>query len=278
MSQNILSEEFTVNTSRHKLHGKRWNVAPAKAIVCIIHGFGEHLERYNFLAKQFNNHQISCYALDLPGHGKSEGKRGNIRSLNDYMLAIDAMYQEAINDNPEIPVVLYGHSMGGALVARYLLITKLAPEAAVITSPWLELVRSAGAVQTILGQMAMVVGLNSSQKSNLNPEDLSRDRQVAIDYKADNLVHNQITPRTYFALRDNGSYILNMEYELPCPVLLAHGDDDKITETEASVKWAKRHPETITLKIWKGLRHETHNELNKIEVIDFYAKWILDQV
>mgnify|MGYP003630910787 CR=1 FL=1 len=276
MIQSAQGEVFQLETSRHKLHAAKYIAANAKAVVCIIHGFGEHFDRFSYVADRFLENNISCYGIDLPGHGKSEGKRGNLRSLNDYLLAVDIIYGFAIEENAQLPVFLYGHSMGGAIVARYLLVTKVAPKAAIITSPWLELVHNPGALQVILGRMSLVIGYNGTQKSKLNPEDLSRDLSVGKAYLADPFVQDSITPRTFFALQDNANFLLNTEYSFPCPILLAHGTADNITKVTASQKLAKQHPANITLKIWQDLRHETHNEINKNEVTQFYINWILE--
>ena len=69
-----------------------------------------------------------------------------------------------------------------------------------------------------------------------------------------------------------------MNEEFRNPILLAHGTDDKITAIEASRKLASQHPETVLFKEWHNLRHETHNELNKKEVINFYVEWLLEKI
>lgn len=270
-------QEFKLTTSRHELHAVKWEVASPKKAVCVVHGFGEHIYRYTHVASHFNSKEISCYGIDLPGHGKSTGKRGDIRSLQDYMLAIDALIECTIQNNPNTPIVLYGHSMGGALSLRYLLLSKTPPTAALITSPWLTLTQQPNSLQVILGRTALVLGLNMAQPTDLKPEYLSRDMEVGKQYKNDPLILQKITPRTFFGLRDNGNYLLKSDLNFSVPILLAHGDDDPITQFEASAKFAQNHNQTVTFKRWENLRHETHNETTKKEVLDFYAQWILSQ-
>ncbi|RXG15668.1 alpha-beta hydrolase superfamily lysophospholipase [Leeuwenhoekiella aestuarii] len=278
MQEEIYVETFKGQTARHELFGKLWKVPNQKAVVCIIHGFGEHLDRYEHVAQFFNIKKISCYAVDLPGHGKSSGKRGVVRSLQDYILAVDFIYEKAVDENPDTPVFLYGHSMGGGIVLRYLLLTTLPPKGALVTSPWLKLVKNPGAFKIILGRMALTFALNPVQQTKLNPDDLSRDPEVGKAYLKDELVHGEASTRLFFGLNDNGVYLMDKTFDFKAPVLLAHGTADKITNYKASKILASRHQDQIKFKSWKDLRHETHNELNKEEVLTHYTDWILSKV
>ena len=278
MSQELKSTDFKGEIPHYKLFGRSWKASNQKAVVCIIHGFGEHVGRYAHVADFLVQNGISCYAIDLPGHGKSSGKRGFIRSLQDFILAIDYVYEKALDENPDIPVFLYGHSMGGGIVLRYLLLTSIPPAGALITSPWLRLQKNPNALAIVLGRIALNFGFNPVRETKLDPKDLSRDLETGKAYEADELVHHQASLRLYFDLSDNGTHLMHKEFDFRTPVLLAHGTADKITQYEASTKLAEKHQKQIEFKSWPDLRHETHNELNKYEVLRFYTQWILDQV
>ena len=278
MPKTIYTESFNGQTAHHTLFGKVWKAPEQKAVVCIIHGFGEHLERYTHVAQTFCEKGISCYAIDLPGHGKSSGKRGVVKSFNDFIRAVDFLYEKAVSENPNSPIFLYGHSMGGGIVLRYLLLTALPPAGALITSPWLKLVKNPNALQTVLGRVAYNFGINPVQQGALAVSKLSRDLQIGKDYQNDKLVHNRASIALYFGLSDNGAFLMDKTFDFKTAILLAHGTADAITKYEASKLLAKRHPEQIAFKSWQDLRHETHNELNKEEVLEYYSNWILTQV
>lgn len=267
-----------VKTARHTLFTKVLKADQPIAFVCIIHGFGEHSGRYDHVALAFAERQISTYLIDLPGHGKSSGKQGDIKALNDFILAIDALMELGKTENPALPYFMYGHSMGGGLLLRYLTLVETPPQAAVVTSPWLQLASEPSAFKIILGRMTMTLGLNIAQDAALDPKYLSHDPEVGKNYISDPLTHGKITPKAFFALRENGNYLLQMNEEFRNPILLAHGTDDKITAIEASKKLASQHPKTVSFKEWPNLRHETHNEINKNDVIDFYVKWLLEKI
>ena len=56
------------------------------------------------------------------------------------------------------------------------------------------------------------------------------------------------------------------------PVLVMHGTDDSITSASASEAFSKSSARYSTLKLWPGMRHETHNELGKEEVLDYVSQ------
>ncbi|HFC00161.1 MAG TPA: alpha/beta hydrolase, partial [Phaeodactylibacter sp.] len=67
--------EFTWKTkNKQKIHGYDWKVAEAKAVVCLVHGLGEHMHRYDSMAAYYNQKGYAMMAFDNLGHGKSGGK------------------------------------------------------------------------------------------------------------------------------------------------------------------------------------------------------------
>ena len=86
-----------------------------------------------FIASFFADAGIATYALDFPGHGRSNGKRGHIRDFQEYTDALGALLSLAREAHPDIPFVLFGHSMGGLIAADFLLQHQSAFVAAVLT-------------------------------------------------------------------------------------------------------------------------------------------------
>ena len=86
----------------------------------IAHGLGEHSGRYGNIINELKGSNVSVYALDHRGHGKSGGKIGHVESFMDYVydlkIFID-LIKEDINDNR---LILLGHSMGGVIAGRLL--------------------------------------------------------------------------------------------------------------------------------------------------------------
>lgn len=84
-----------------------------KAVIVFVHGIGEHIHRYDYWAGLFNKAGIGFAGVDLPGHGRSDGRRGHIKSYILLGEMIDILLKSCRQTFPGIPVYLYGHSLGG---------------------------------------------------------------------------------------------------------------------------------------------------------------------
>ena len=135
----IKAEDFNFRSKDNlKLHGSRWTVENPLAIVCMVHGLGEHIGRYTPLANTFNHKQISFWGFDLRGHGTSEGKKGHTPSIHHMFDDVEQLLVIIRKTYPDSPIVIYGHSMGGNIALNFLLHrTSKEVDCGVITSPWL---------------------------------------------------------------------------------------------------------------------------------------------
>lgn len=253
-----------------------YSVDAPKAAVVVVHGLGEYKKRYQHIARAFNDAGYSIYAYDLRGHGDSGGKKGHSPSYDYFLKDLKVVIQHIVK-NETVPVVLYGHSMGGNIVTNYL-INKADSQikAAIITSPWFRLSMKASSIKLAIGQLALKLIPALSQNTNLNPDFLSHDKRVAKEYEQDPKVHQKITPGTFFGMRRAGLLALKNQHKIQVPVLISHGTADKITDHHATEEFAGGNNNLITLKLWPEMYHETHNEIDKEKVIKYNIEW-LDQ-
>ena len=101
------------------LYSKTEIPAGAKAIAVIVHGLAEHQGRYDYVAEQLNAAGIGTYRWDHRGHGRSEGERTYYSDFNELLDDTNVIVDLAIAENPNLPVFLIGHSMGGFTVSLY---------------------------------------------------------------------------------------------------------------------------------------------------------------
>ena len=100
---------------------------------------------------------------------------------------------------------------------------------------------------------------------------LSRDPEVEARYNADPLVHGLVTPRLFTQIRDGGEWAIEHAGTLGVPTLLMHGGADPITACDASQAFADAAAASsapLEFRAWPTLRHETHNEPERDQVID----------
>ena len=87
------------------IFGKHWKVDGPRAVICLVHGLGEHIGRYDHMAAYYGNQNISMLGIDLPGHGQSAGKRGYFTSLDLVLNQLDQLLQKAQTEYPSTPIL-----------------------------------------------------------------------------------------------------------------------------------------------------------------------------
>ncbi len=246
-----------------------------RAAVVLIHGLGEHCARYDHVAQAFNEHGIEVSSFDLRGHGRSEGIRGHIPSFDQVNQDIDHFLTGAAATNPNLPVFLYGHSMGGELVLNYIL--KRSPHIAgvICTSPGLGTTVPVPAIKVTLGKVLYNIAPRITMPNGLDLENLSHDREVIRAYQADPLCTNQVSARLGLDILNTGPWVVEHADLFSVPILLMQGSADHIVSPPATREFAGGVPKQwITYREWEGLFHELHNEPQKETVIQTMINWI----
>lgn len=260
-------KNFDIEFNGHKFMGYNYEVENPKHVCVLIHGIGEHLGRYKRVAEYFEKNGIAIVGMDLRGHGKTEGKRGHCAPRVDVLKDIDCLIDYTKELYPNVPIILYGHSMGGGLVCDYRArgtYNGLVQDY-LITSPWLMLVKSFPMpIVEILGKFAK---LNPDFKisSSCEEEDLGNPEFVR-PYKDDELVHPYISLQTAYEGFKIGSNIAKGKHEdngkgKNIPTLIMHGSLDKICDVNGTRSYANLNSsyDTFEYKEWEGYYHEIHN-------------------
>ncbi|MBE3093972.1 MAG: alpha/beta hydrolase [Actinobacteria bacterium] len=244
-----------------------------KAVIILVHGLGEHIQRYIYWADLFKKEGIGFAGVDLPGHGRSEGRRGNITSYALLGDMIDILLNSCKKTFPGIPVFIYGHSLGGGIVLDYLLRRNPKVNGAIVTSPWLRLSFEPAKVKLIMAFVMKNLLPGLIQPSGLIVSHISHDEAVVEKYKTDPLVHGKISVSLFHGAMTAAAYSLKHASDLKVPTLMLHGSDDLVYSPEGSREFAGK-TSLADLKIWDGGYHELHNEPFKDEVFAYIINWI----
>ena len=248
--------------------------AEPRAVVCLVHGLGEHSGRYAHVARALAQAGYATLTFDLRGHGRSEGRRGHTPSYEALMDDIAHLLDEATRRFPNRPRFLYGHSLGGNLVLNYTL--RLRPQLAgvIATGPLLLTAFKPPAWKITLGRIMYNLWPSLSLKNELDPKDISRNQDLIQTYTNDPLNHDLVSVRFGIDMLRAGEWALEHAAQFLLPLLLMHGGADSITSADASRRFAERLGGRCTFKLWEGLYHEIHNEPQKQEVFDFMTAWL----
>ncbi len=257
----------------------RENIPPEyKGIICIVHGFGEHSGRYAHVADFFNKNNYAVVAIDNRGHGKSEGKRGHTPNFDTYLEDIDVFLMDTKQRLNDVPMFLYGHSMGGNLTLNYVI--RRQPtflKGLVVTGPWIELAFEPKPIMIMLGKVMRSIIPTFTQESGLIAEYITRDKAVVEAYKKDPLVHTKITASAGMSLTESAAYLNNFSGDMPVWTFILHGTEDKLIAQSASEAFAKR-VKNVNYKKYVGLYHEIHNEPEKMDVLNDILMWLNSKI
>jgi len=246
----------------------------SKAVIGLVHGLGEHSGRYTQWSTYLNQAGYSVLASDLRGHGKSEGKRGHSPSFEAFMEDISLLLKETEKQFPGLPCFLYGHSLGGVLVINFILRRKPQLAGVVVTSPGLRTAIEQQKVKIAIAKSVGALFPEISTPTGLDAKAISHDQEVVTKYVTDPLVHGVATLAMAKYTLEAIPWAYEHAGEWTLPLLLMHGEADKIAFVQGSREFADKVRGDCTLKVWPGLAHETHNEPEKDLVFAFLKQWL----
>ncbi|SIS71133.1 alpha/beta hydrolase [Belliella pelovolcani] len=272
------------NYSTHdglKLYLQAWIPEQPKASLLLVHGLGEHSSRYVHFADRLIKEGIAVFTFDGRGHGKSSQPRPTAYFANheDYLKDIDALFGKVKSYLKDIPIFIFGHSMGGGLVAKYVISYQPDARGVILSAAALKpadnISKSLIAISSLVSKVApklKVLKLDSSIISH-DPEEVKK-------YNEDPLVYSKAIPaRTGFELLRMMREIEDAAEAFKLPVFMLHGTDDQLTNpmgTEMLFRRAETSDKTYNR--YPGLYHELLNEFEKEQIMDDIIQWIKDRI
>ena len=261
------------------IQARGWLVEQPRGLVVLVHGLGDHGGRYEHVAKRLNDESFSVVAPDMRGHGRSSGPRGYAPSfdcvLDDLGLAIEQS-REIVADK-ELPLFLYGQSLGGCYVLNYCLRRTDRIAGCVASSPMLRVAFEPPAWKLWVGRTLGKWWPTFTLPTGLDLNELSRDASVVAAARRDPLRHRKISATIAFSMFEAGEWAIRNAETLAVPALLMHGTEDKITSHGASEEFSAAAAGNCELEIYPDCKHELHNEPIKKDVLDRAAGWLLNR-
>jgi len=275
----MAATEFKLSHRGLSLHAYHWPATvPSKGVaIGIVHGLGEHGGRYTNVAAYFCAHGYEVFAFDHQGHGQSEGGKGTIQSWESFVSELNT-FRAAIDGALDSPheLILWGHSMGALILLDYLVTS---PDAAtlcgaVVTSPPLKLGSPPNKLLISLAGLAASLLPKLTKSNELKPEEISHDSEVVKRYVSDPLNHDRVSMLLGFEMLEAPKRLLGKKHTVPVPLLLMHGEADRICDVNGSKQFVEAALGDVHLHIWPGLLHETHNEPEQVDVFAYAKTWI----
>ncbi len=248
---------------------------PARAVVVIVHGHGEHSGRYANVVAQLVPQGFAIYALDHRGHGRSPGQRGYANSMAEFRGDVGALVQLAAAAHPGLPLFIFGHSLGGLIGLDYILHHPEGLRGAVISAPAVGQVGVAPILLAV-GRVLSRVWPTFSMSAGLDVNAISRDPQAVAAYQNDPLVHGLGTARLATAVMDTAVWCQANAHTLQLPLLMIHGAADTITSPADSRRFFDNAASPDKTYIaYDGGYHESHNDLHHAQMVADLSAWLM---
>ncbi len=271
-------KEFELEIVNARILG--WHTTPnnAKGVLVLVHGFGEHSGRYfDSVVPELLDIGLAVVLYDNIGHGKSSGKRGHCSSYESLLDILDHVIQKAKNLNPHLPLILYGHSMGGNLVLNYSLRRDTSIFAMIATSPYLRLAFTPPKWKMIVGRALLRLWPSITMPSGLDPQGISRIPEEIEKYKNDPLIHDKVSPMFSFPVIRAGEWAISNGSKLKVNTLLLHGTGDPIIDFCGTQELHQNSKKT-ELELFDGGYHELHHDLCKSQMLAKISNWLGQQL
>ncbi|MER5748364.1 lysophospholipase [Streptomyces sp. NPDC002088] len=252
------TREHVLTGTRGTIAVREWPHERPRYAALVVHGYGEHIGRYEQLAGVLAAHGAAVFGPDHQGHGRSAGERVVIEDFEDVVSDVHAVAELARAACPGVPVVVVGHSMGGLIAARFAQRFGGEVTALVLSGPVIGVWETPG----------RLLAHDEIPDIPISPAALSRDPAVGTAYAADPLVwHGPMKRPTLEAFVRTLETVAKGGDVGRLPLLWLHGDDDRLVPLAGSRIGVERlSGGNLTERIYPGARHEVFHETNKAEV------------
>ena len=263
--------------SENGIYHRHWPVTKGetKAAVLLVHGLGEHCERYTALAEAFNEAGYAVASIDLPGHGQSSGQRGHIDNFADFEKAALALYTQIQQWHPDKPIYLLGHSMGGLISAHMLIEHQNLFQGALLSGAAIQSPQQPPAWQIGIMKLVAKVAPKAGMLL-LDASAVSRDPAVVETYMNDPLVNKgKLSAKLLVEMFGTMADTKQHADAIKLPIRIMHGSADVMTAAAGS-EWLYQHVASADkeLKIYEGLYHEIFNEPEQLEIYQEMVAWL----
>lgn len=270
--------EYVAAPGGERIFTQRWRPVdvPVHAVMVLSHGLGEHAGPYAPFIDHFVPRGVAIYAHDHRGFGRSEGRRGHVPYYGRYVEDLLPLVERARAENPGLPLVLVGHSMGGTIALLFALRHPELLSGAIFSAPALIVALPISWRRRVLGYVMSRLYPTYTNKGTSNPALLTRDPELQRQTAEDALRHTFITARLFTEMFVRAPReVLARAGELRVPFLILHGTDDPLVRPEASrrVYDGAAIPDRA-LKIYPGLRHELFREIEREQIFADVAAWL----
>jgi alpha-beta hydrolase superfamily lysophospholipase len=246
-----------------------------KGVLLIVHGLAEHSGRYMNVVNHFVPLGYAVYGIDHIGHGKSDGTRAYVKRFDDYRNTLKVYFDMIYRWQPDKPIFLVGHSMGGLISAVYLLDHQAELVGAVLSGAVVKVPSNITPATLLLGKMLSAL-IPRFGLLGLDVNGVSRDPGVVRAYVSDPLVHTgKTTARLAAEMLKAMKYVSSQANKITLPIIIVQGSADKLVDPAgAQMLYDTVSSTDKEIRIYEGFYHEVFNEPEHDKVLRDVERWL----
>jgi len=270
-----VSTGFQQSANGVQLFYRLSQVEDPRGCVLVVHGFAEHSQRYGHVIQSLNDAGFSTAAIDLRGHGSSEGSRGFVADFSEYLEDVEAGCQIVSEQLGDAPLFILGHSMGGLVVSQYAAQNPEGLSGIILSCPALAFAVQIPGWKRVLGEVMSKYMPHLAIPSGVQAQFLSHDTEVVAAYEKDPMIFGSARARWYTETIKAQQEATESSPYMTVPLLLQLGGDDRIVDSPTSVTFYEHYQgEDKTLHVYEGFYHEIYNETKREKPLEDLKTWL----
>ena len=252
--------------------------SPPKGVLQIIHGFGEGIGHYDDVAAFFTQNGYACVMHDQRGFGAMTDKtprqrkraRGIVRGYKCLLCDIKTLRRQINRWYPNLPVILFGHSMGGNIAANYLIRRRnfLDYSKAIFEAPWFRLYKPFPEIAKKLARATAKISPKLAVKAKLEIDRISRDTEKTKNLPHDGIFHTRMSLRLFTQVSEAGEFAIKNAGRITTPALLLCPGKDEIVCPQAIREFAENTKDNVKFTEYPDGYHSLHSDIISDEVFN----------
>jgi lysophospholipase len=269
---------FVKSTDQTPLFFRHYFTKESQGTIFVVHGFAEHSGRYTHVVERLIKENFEVFAVDLRGHGYSEGSREDIEDFRYYEDDMISGLTYALSHRTNCrKFFVIAHSMGALIALRVVTRRSLPLDGMVLSCP---LINLAIPMPTWKKWMALSVATllpKTKLKSNIKGCQLSSDQVMASAYDTDPLINKNLSARTFWQIFKNCQGLDTIARNINLAFFMQVGGKDSVVDVDATKRWfgyVNCRRVDATMKVYPKLLHEIYNELDRQLPIEDAVSWL----
>ncbi len=249
-------------TNFYKVHPATTDMS--KGVLILTHGILEHSERYLHLIDKLNEQGYTVYRYDLRGHGHSDGARAYVKNFNEYVEDLDSMVKLVKDKEGNVPLYLFGHSMGGLITFLYskkLMQVNDDVRGIILSAPALNIPMTlAKKAKLLFAKKLRYIVPYQLAGEKIDRDVLSDDEEMKRLHREDKMIIEDSTISLGVELTgasvESRQYVSAPSSEDP-PMFIIQGTADKVVNASLNIESAQKLVSEENLLVIEGGLHET---------------------